>query len=111
MILDISARIFIGMEQKFILNKYIDTEFAEGFTQQKFNGIIRGESVYDFINRIGEPLVIDTFKINQGKTLVIRYSYSMDGNCRWGDFAWKSYEVIFDSNMVVIDKKVIWYYD
>ena len=83
------------LEAVCFFNPEIDTQFSPAYTEEAFNSIVIGDST-DKVERIlGKPL-----SKNQIADGSIRFDYSQDGKCWWGDFAWFAREIYFSSGKV-----------
>lgn len=102
------------MEGYNILNPYVDTEFGENYTPQKFDRINVNHSKKYVISTIGIPL--HEYKKLHGKDSITIYSYTNDGyfrrsnkkhtSCLIEDYAWYRSNVMFnkDDKVIAIDK-------
>ncbi|GAA3611957.1 hypothetical protein Q4Q39_04710 [Flavivirga amylovorans] len=103
------------MEGYNIFDPYIDTEFAENYTPNKFDSITMGLTKEEVINTIGKPLFIFTDTI----TNRTEFHYTNDGFLRRksnreydiNDFAWYRSNVYFDSKDKVTKIDKGWSYD
>jgi len=103
------------MEGYNLFNPYIDTEFAENYTPQKFNSINKDFSKEEVINTIGQPLFIWKDSIRNE----IEFSYTNDGllvrekgrKYPINDFAWYRSIIYFDSIGKIIRIEEGWTYD
>jgi hypothetical protein len=104
---------FIGLEHKSILYPYIDTKFASGFSINRYNKLKIGEKYSEVLENLGQPLRFTADKISsiQPDTAEFIAVYSSDGKCNWSDFAWKSFDIYFDKDTVLIGKNSSWWYD
>jgi outer membrane protein assembly factor BamE (lipoprotein component of BamABCDE complex) len=57
----------------------IDTNFAEGYDEAKFNSIKEGMDTTEVIQLIGRPKFVQSGQA---------WHYTSDGKCTWADFAW-----------------------
>lgn len=81
----------------------IDTTYAAGFSEREFALIKHGMSKSDVKARLGIPLGVQFS--NQGDL----WSYTRDGKCRWGDWAWLCRQVRFKDGKVTEVIKVVVY--
>src|SRR5688572_22794336 len=72
----------------------IDTQFAAGFSEAAFSEITVGMSAEMVSKKLGEPL---RRHFNSGKET---WCYTLDGKCRWGDWAWLCREVTIQDGFV-----------
>lgn len=103
------------IEGKYFLNKYIDTQFAEHYTPEKFEQIKVGMEISEVINLIGQPLLKD--KVDKHTN----YYYTTDGKVlkegkgkiiRWyDDFAWYQSMISVSSENIVISVNKGWLHD
>lgn len=98
-----------------IFEPYIDTEFGENYTPEKFDLINEEFTKDDVLKTLGEPLFIrkDTLK-NETQFIFTSDGFLKQKNKRKyviGDFAWYRSSVYFDSigKIIRIDKG--WSYD
>lgn len=84
----------------------IDTKFAEGYSEEKFQNIHNGMTIEKVILLLGSPLETITNKDSKVATLY----YSQDGAAPFGDFAWLG-RVVLIKNGLVLDKGATVYYD
>jgi hypothetical protein len=105
--------LFIGLEGKSKIYPYIDTKFAADFSKKKFNLVNLGIKYNEVKNLIGAPLEFSEKMLpkTQNTSASFIASYSRDGKCTWSDFAWKSFDIYFNNDTVVIEKKSQWWYD
>lgn len=91
---------FAHSESYFTDYPHIDTKFAPGFSEVKFNNIQPGFTKNDVLNILGEPL--EKHEADEWS----RWSYSTDGKCQWlCDLAWISYEINFDNEGKIKNKE------
>jgi hypothetical protein len=105
--------LFIGLEHKSILSPYIDTKFASDFSIDNFNQLKMGDKYSKVLKSLGPPIRFSKniiSSIQPDKAIFIGV-YSTDGKCNWSDFAWKSFDIYFDKDTVVIGKNSNWWYD
>lgn len=103
------------MEGYNIFEPYIDTEFGENYTPEKFEQITEAFTKEEVLKTVGNPLFIHKDTLT-GK---MEFTYTNDGflrrksnrNYDIGDFAWYRSSVHFDSigKITWIDKG--WSYD
>lgn len=106
---------FSLMEGYNIFEPYIDTEFSENYTPEKFGQISLLDSEETVLQAIGQPLVIHEDTL----TKEIQYVYTNDGNLKRisqikhdiADFAWYRSTIIFDSTGKIIRIDKGWSYD
>jgi outer membrane protein assembly factor BamE (lipoprotein component of BamABCDE complex) len=80
----------------------IDTRYAPGYSESAFSLVTTGMTTEAVEQKLGAPLHTDT---NRDGT--IRWCYTEDGKCWWGDFAWLGREVTFrDGRVVQVFKRV-----
>jgi hypothetical protein len=105
--------LLIGLEGKCKVWPYIDTKFARNFSVNKFNGISHGMNYHEVKLILGEPLFFSDERLTsvQPKNAIFISVYSIDGRCEWADFAWKSFDIYFDKDTLVIGKHSQWWYD
>ncbi len=106
------------IEGKHFFNKYIDTEFAENYTPEKFEQIKTGMQLEDIIGLIGKPL---QKKKNHKDGTYIKYYYTSDGKLLhdakkkgrsdYGDFAWYRSAITLNSENIVVAIDKGWSYD
>lgn len=60
----------------------IDTQYAPGFSEQAFSQISTGMTAEVVQQKLGAPLNI--YQHAKGEL----WSYTLDGKCKWGDWAW-----------------------
>jgi hypothetical protein len=77
----------------------VDTEFSADFNEDLFQQIKIGDDTASVIKKIGHPLEI--YEINPEE---YQWNYSIDGKCKWADFAWLIKAVIIDKEGKVIKK-------
>jgi hypothetical protein len=83
----------------------IDTQYAPGFSEQAFSQIATGMTVRAVQQRLGTPL--DVQITADGRQL---WAFTLDGKCKWGDWAWLGRQVIIrDGRVIEVVKRV--YYD
>lgn len=96
----------IPHEQYFIFKPSIDTKFAAGFTEENFNSIRIGMYKNEVIKILGKPLKFDTVGVPHYLHPSTEYymSYTSDGACKWGDFAWLNYKICLNETLSVTKK-------
>ena len=94
-----------GGERRSLLWPGIDTHYAPGYSEQAFSTIKPGMTRAQVDALMTRPLAI-----TQVSPDTVRYHYTSDGKCPWGDFAWKGREVLF-KNGVVVEIYRDWYHD
>lgn len=103
------------MEGYNIFEPYIDTEFSENYTPEKFDQISLLDSKTTVLQAIGQPLDIH----EDTQTKEIQFAYTNDGNLKRkspikhdiADFAWYRSIIIFDSTGKIIRIEKGWSYD
>ena len=79
----------------------VDTRFAPGYSEAGFDALAAGMTRDEVVARLGPPLrrfpVRQTSYQSARPSTVEGWSYSGDGACSWGDFAWLGREVYFDN--------------
>jgi hypothetical protein len=96
-----------GFEQRSILWPWIDTVQAAGYSESTFQKITVGMTRQQVDALMCKPLVVVDgncyMPVPSGVSLdvgAVRYSYTGDGRCPWGDFAWFGREVWFQDGVV-----------
>ena len=101
----------VGAEHKSVLWPWIDTVQAPGYSERSFQTIRVGMTRRQVDALMCKPLTTVTLSPD-GRSYVpvpggagldvglVRYSYTSDGRCRWGDFAWQGREVWFKDGVV-----------
>ncbi|MCB9198196.1 MAG: hypothetical protein H6600_07045 [Flavobacteriales bacterium] len=108
---------FLGPEQCYFLNPYIDTNMASNYSPEKFDQLEIGMKKSEVIDMIGTPLYsqIDTLD-----NLIIEIFYfTCDGKLlnqkmpwyMYNDYAWYLSSVTFDADNKVINIDKGWIYD
>ena len=112
-LLFILSDLFMGFEGRSKICPYIDTEFSNNFSEKKFNQISKGMHYVEVKAILGEPLIFTSKRISsvQPNNALFISVYSKDGKCMWADFAWRSFDIYFNNDTVVIDKHSQWWYD
>jgi hypothetical protein len=88
-------------EQYFPLYPAVDTVFADGYDERRFDAIqlgMRGEEVHEALGGAFSFYRVSPLThpgVPPGSTYVLGYSH--DGGCAWGDFAWLGRYVYFDA--------------
>lgn len=105
--------LFIGIEGRSKILPFIDTEFSSNFSVKKYNQISKGMHYVEVKAILGEPFIFTSKRISsvQPNNAMFISVYSKDGKCMWADFAWKSFDIYFNDDTVVIDKHSQWWYD
>ena len=81
----------------------IDTQYAAGYSEQAFSQITPGMTVHAVQEKLGAPLHSQTNR-ESGR---LEWYYTLDGKCRWGDWAWLVRAVYFaDGRVVELVKRV-----
>ena len=97
-----------GFEHRSILWPWIDTVSAPGYSEATFQTITVGmtRQQVDALMMCKPLAVVDGHNympVPAGVSLdvgLVRYSYTDDGRCPWGDFAWFGREVWFQDGIV-----------
>jgi hypothetical protein len=84
------------MEAYCFFNPDIDTEYATGFSEERFAMAEIGMSGVAVEAILGKPMEVSNGP--NGKEI---WWYSRDGKCWWGDFAWKGRALVFSNHVVV----------
>lgn len=84
-------------EDIFPLNPLIDTVLPEEFSEDKFYSIRVGMSKEEVFKLLGKPNGVYGNEWEDED-----WYYGHDGGCKWWDFAWFEYEIIFDKHDRVI---------
>jgi outer membrane protein assembly factor BamE (lipoprotein component of BamABCDE complex) len=80
----------------------IDTRYAAAYSESMFSQVTTGMSIQVVRQKLGEPLYAQTNRNGQ-----LEWYYTMDGKCKWGDFAWLVRAVYFtDGRVSEIVKRV-----
>jgi len=103
------------MEGYNIFNPYIDTEFGENYSPEKFDKILPNFTKEEVLKTVGQPLFIHKDTL----TNEIQFTYTNDGYLKRrtnrsydnGDFAWYRSDVYFDSTGKIIKIDKGWSYD
>jgi hypothetical protein len=83
----------------------IDTRYAPHYDEERFSQVKPGMARDEVIRLLGKPLHEE-----EKKNGAVKWYYSADGGCSWGDFAWLARSVFIDEGVVVeVEKRV--YYD
>jgi outer membrane protein assembly factor BamE (lipoprotein component of BamABCDE complex) len=69
----------------------IDTRMSDQFEESRFKEIKVGMDTAQVVALIGKPLG------KEGRTIQ-RWFWTLDGKCKWGDFAWMARAVVIDQN-------------
>jgi outer membrane protein assembly factor BamE (lipoprotein component of BamABCDE complex) len=84
-------------------NPSIDTQYAAGYSEQAFSQITTGMTMQAVQQKLGAPLYIQTNREN-GR---LEWYYTLDGKCKWGDWAWLARAVHFaDGRVIALVKRV-----
>lgn len=99
LLLVVSPMLFVlrFTEDVFPLNPLIDTVLPEEFSEDKFYSIREGMSKEEVFKLLGKPNGVYGNKWEDED-----WYYGHDGGCKWWDFAWFEYEIIFDRHDRVI---------
>jgi hypothetical protein len=82
----------------------IDTEYSPGFSEPAFSELVTGMTIQAVQQKLGTPLYIQTTRDRRQA-----WSYTLDGKCKWGDWAWLQRQVIFHDGVVIeVIKRVIY---
>lgn len=73
----------------------IDTRFAPGYSEQAFSQIKTGMTIQAVQQQLGQPLHVQQHAKGE------LWSYTQDGKCTWGDWAWLCRQVDFHEGRVV----------
>jgi len=86
----------------------IDTQFTPGFSDDAFNKVRADMSSRKVEELLGQPLWVEPY-VEHGNTGEVWY-YTLDGKCKWGDWAWKCRKIDLRDGKVfeVISR---WQYD
>jgi hypothetical protein len=95
---------FVPHENYNYIYPSIDTTFAPGFSEGAFSQITNGMPASVVIQMLGKPLFQGPAK--DGTEL---WSYSTDGKCSWGDFAWLGRWIWFRDGQVVFVERRVYY--
>ena len=82
----------------------IDTYYAAGYSEVAFDQVSTGMTAQAVEALLGKPLHSHTNKEDS-----VRWCYTGDGKCFWGDFAWLGRELIFRTNRVATVERIIYY--
>ena len=74
------------------LDPLVDTRFAPGYSRDAFGEVVPGMTERQVLEMLGDPLT----KSADGSV----WNYTLDGKCTWGDFAWLTQSVEYDSGTV-----------
>ena len=85
-------------------NPSIDTVYAKGFDEARFEQIRIGMTLHEVNASMCEPLGVWT-----NKDGCIRLWYTSDGKCRFGDFAWLARGVVVSNDQVVAIESGLFY--
>ncbi len=91
------------MEAYCFFDPSIDTRYAPGFSEPAFAKIDVGMIKEAVQGQLGQPLRVQT----QG--VVETWSYSLDGKCSWGDWAWLCRAVVLSNGTVISIEREIRY--
>jgi outer membrane protein assembly factor BamE (lipoprotein component of BamABCDE complex) len=95
---------FVPRENYNFMYPSIDTTFAPGYSERAFSQVTNGMSASVVTQLLGKPL----FQGSDGQGTEM-WSYSTDGKCSWGDFAWLSRVIKFRNDRVILVEKTIYY--
>lgn len=106
-----------GLEHRSVLWPSIDTVYAPGFSESAFKSIRVGMTRKQVDAIMCRPLYADTISAD-GRSYVpasgapdsgfLRYNYTGDGACAWGDFAWLDRSVEFRDLVVTQVKSQVY---
>jgi len=82
----------------------IDTKYSPGFKQSVFNQVVVGTTAADLERKLGKPLLVVTNESGSQE-----WSFTDDGKCWWGDFAWLHRAAILSNGIVVSIERSIRY--
>jgi hypothetical protein len=77
----------------------IDTQFAPGFSEETFSQVATGMTMQAVQQKLGVPLA--THRYVEGGEPGEIWSYTLDGKCKWGDWAWLRRQIAFQKGQVV----------
>ena len=77
-------------------NPSIDTQYAAGYSEQAFSEITTGMTVQAVQQKLGVPLSAHANR-ESGR---LEWYYTLDGKCKWGDWAWLVRAVYFTNGRV-----------
>jgi hypothetical protein len=98
-------------EGKFPIYSDIDTRFAPGYTDQRFDLVSVGMSESNVVAILGQPM----YRQERSRwpfpgDADFLWWYSQDGACSWGDYAWRA-PIIGMKNGTVVTNYMVWCYD
>lgn len=74
----------------------IDTHYAPGFSETAFSQVTTGMTAEAVQQKLGLPL-----RKHSGNDGRESWAYTLDGKCKWGDWAWLGRYVVFKDGQVV----------
>lgn len=102
LVIILSAIAFWGwaqMESYCFFYPSIDTRFAPGYSEASFNKIAVGMSKLEVEQKLGRPLDTGSVFVNGGGDEL--WYYTLDGKCKWGDWAWLKRVIRFSNGRIV----------
>src|SRR4051794_22113378 len=78
----------------------IDTQYAPGFSESAFSQVTTGMTAQAVRQLLGSPLNVQSWK--DGREV---WAYTLDGKCKWGDWAWLGRTVKFRNGAVTVIEK------
>jgi hypothetical protein len=116
------GRLFACSESYNDSEPYIDTEFAENYSPDKFKQVKAGMTISQVRSIVGKPL-FEFHERSADSTVITEYHYTNDGYLRRrgdkkysleaviGDFAWYRSGVTFNADSIATDVNAGWSYD
>ncbi len=96
---------YCQLEAYCVLFPSIDTVYAEGYSEEGFAQLRHGMAADEVRQLVGEPLGVTSREDGSEE-----WSYSHDGRCWFGDFAWLDRSLVLREGQVrSIEKRI--YYD
>lgn len=93
------------MERYCFFYPSIDTRFAPGYSESYFNRITIGMTKLEVEQKLGRPLHIGSVFVNGGGDEL--WYYTLDGKCKWGDWAWLKRVIRFsDGRIVEVENRI-----
>lgn len=90
---------FAHTESYCVFSPGIDTQFAPGFSEQAFSQVQTGMTVQAVQQKLGLPLAVHRYVEDRKEGEI--WSYTLDGKCKWGDWAWLRRQIAFREGKVV----------